>query len=112
MIISINSIDGSMEMDKITGPMGICDSESHRKDDDDDDYVDEKPKKLKAEIRLTVSQQVDELIDHSIEIESNKKMIKDNVKWFTLSFKNSDMETKVSHENAGKKYQNFTRISN
>uniref|UniRef100_T1KL28 adenylate cyclase n=1 Tax=Tetranychus urticae TaxID=32264 RepID=T1KL28_TETUR len=50
--------------------------------------------KRNNETVLTVSQQVDELIDHSIEIESNKKMIKENVTWFTLSFKNSDMETK------------------
>ncbi|XP_053206968.1 adenylate cyclase type 6-like isoform X2 [Panonychus citri] len=92
--VNAKGLSKARKSGKSSGPMGICDSESHRKDDDDDDYVDEKPKKLKAEIRLTVSQQVDELIDHSIEIESNKKMIKDNVKWFTLSFKNSDMETK------------------
>lgn len=49
----------------------------------------------KYDIALSVSQQVDELIDHAIEIESNKKMIKDNVKWFALSFRNKELESKV-----------------
>lgn len=45
---------------------------------------------------LTVSEQVDDMIDQSIEIESNKKMIRENVKWFPLTFTSRDMEQKVS----------------
>ncbi|XP_076361837.1 adenylate cyclase type 8-like isoform X2 [Tachypleus tridentatus] len=44
-------------------------------------------------LALTMSEEVDELIDHSIEIESNKRIRKENVRWFTLSFKSKDMET-------------------
>jgi hypothetical protein len=44
---------------------------------------------------LTMSEEVDELIDHCIEIESNKRMIKENVRWFPLTFKSKDMELKV-----------------
>ncbi|XP_075743168.1 adenylate cyclase type 8 isoform X1 [Rhipicephalus microplus] len=35
----------------------------------------------------TVSEDVDEIIDHEIEVESNKKMCRENVNLFTLSFK-------------------------
>lgn len=48
-----------------------------------------------GEPNLTMSEQVDELIDHCIEIESNKRMMRENVKWFTLTFKTSSMESKV-----------------
>lgn len=44
---------------------------------------------------LTVSEQVDDMIDQSIEIESNKKMIRENVRWFPLTFTSKDMEIKV-----------------
>ena len=44
---------------------------------------------------LTVSEQVDDMIDQSIEIESNKKMIRENVRWFPLTFTSKDMELKV-----------------
>ncbi|RWS26497.1 adenylate cyclase type 8-like protein, partial [Leptotrombidium deliense] len=53
------------------------------------------PKDKKSGVALTISEQIDELIDHCIEIESNKRMIKENVKWFTLSFRNNEMESKV-----------------
>nr|XP_042906415.1 adenylyl cyclase 78C [Parasteatoda tepidariorum] len=42
----------------------------------------------------TVSEEVDELIEQSIEIESNKKMRKDHLSWFSLAFKSPDTETK------------------
>ncbi|KAI1290360.1 Adenylate cyclase type 8 [Halotydeus destructor] len=45
-------------------------------------------------IGMTVSEQVDELIDNCIEIESNKRMMKENVTWFTLTFVSKDMESK------------------
>lgn len=44
----------------------------------------------------TVSEEVDELIQQSIEIESNKKMRKDHLHWFSLTFKSADAETKVN----------------
>ena len=47
-------------------------------------------------VALTVSEQVDELIDSCIEIESNKRMMKENVNWFTLTFKSNDLESKVT----------------
>ncbi|XP_035209748.1 adenylate cyclase type 8-like isoform X1 [Stegodyphus dumicola] len=42
----------------------------------------------------TVSEEVDDLIEQSIEIESNKKMRKDHLYWFSLTFKSPDTETK------------------
>ncbi|GFT63958.1 adenylate cyclase type 8 [Trichonephila clavipes] len=44
----------------------------------------------------TVSEEVEELIEQSIEIESNKKMRKDHLSWFSLTFRSPDTETKVS----------------
>lgn len=52
--------------------------------------------KQRRQVGLTMSEEVDELIDHCIEIESNKRMIKENVKWFSLTFKSKDMELKVN----------------
>lgn len=46
--------------------------------------------------KMTMSEQVDALIDHCIEIESNKRMIKENVRWVTLTFHSKDMESKAS----------------
>ncbi|GIX74566.1 hypothetical protein CDAR_312831 [Caerostris darwini] len=43
----------------------------------------------------TISEEVEELIEQSIEIESNKKMRKDHLSWFSLTFRSSDTETKV-----------------
>ena len=45
----------------------------------------------------TVSEQVDDMIDQSIEIESNKKMFKENVRWFPLTFTSKEMELKVCY---------------
>ncbi len=50
---------------------------------------------IRRRVGLTMSEEVDELIDHCIEIESNKRMIKENVRWFPLTFKSKDMEIKV-----------------
>lgn len=44
---------------------------------------------------LTTIEQVDELIDHSIEIESNKRMRNANVNPWTLRFKDSETEYQV-----------------
>ena len=43
---------------------------------------------------LTVSQQIDWIIDQYIEIESNKRMMEQNVNWFCLTFKLPQMESK------------------
>lgn len=40
-------------------------------------------------------EQVDEIIDHSIEIESNKRMRNANVNLWTLRFKDQEMEHQV-----------------
>ncbi|GLG93787.1 LOW QUALITY PROTEIN: Uncharacterized protein GBIM_01137, partial [Gryllus bimaculatus] len=40
---------------------------------------------------------VDDIIDHSIEIESNKRMRSENVNAWTLRFKRRDMETEFCH---------------
>lgn len=50
---------------------------------------------IRRRVGLTMSEEVDELIDHCIEIESNKRMIKENVRWFPLTFKSKNMELKV-----------------
>ncbi|KAG8178265.1 hypothetical protein JTE90_018812 [Oedothorax gibbosus] len=42
----------------------------------------------------TVSEEVEELMEHSIELESNKKMRKDHLLWFSLTFKSPETETK------------------
>lgn len=54
-----------------------------------------KSKKLIKKV-LSMSEQVDEFIDQCIEIESNKKMFQENVKWFTLTFKSNEYENMVS----------------
>ncbi|KAF2889901.1 hypothetical protein ILUMI_16272, partial [Ignelater luminosus] len=41
---------------------------------------------------LTTTEQVDEIIDHSIEIESNKRMRSANVNPWTLRFKDHEIE--------------------
>jgi len=41
---------------------------------------------------MTVSQQVDIILDQYIEIESNKRMMEQNVNWFCLNFKLKPME--------------------
>lgn len=48
-----------------------------------------------ASCGLTMSQKVDAYIDSCIEIESNKRMLRENVSWFTLTFQLKDMESKV-----------------
>lgn len=45
---------------------------------------------------MSESEQVDILLDRYIEIESNKRMINENVFWLCLTFKVSPMEDKVS----------------
>lgn len=44
----------------------------------------------------TMEQEVDEIMDHSIEIESNKRMRKVNVNLWTLRFKDDEAETLFS----------------
>ena len=44
---------------------------------------------------LSTMEQVDEIIDHSIEIESNKRMRNANVNLWTLRFKDQEMEHQV-----------------
>lgn len=43
---------------------------------------------------LTVAEQVDMILDQYIEIESNKRMMEENVSWFCLTFKLQPMECK------------------
>ena len=43
---------------------------------------------------MTVAEQVDLILDQYIEIESNKRMMKENVSWFCLTFKLRPMESK------------------
>lgn len=47
---------------------------------------------------LTTTEQVDEIIDHSIEIESNKRMRSANVNPWTLRFKDHEIERQVRTE--------------
>lgn len=44
----------------------------------------------------TLADELDNLMDISIEIASNKRMKKDYIKPFKLTFKDKDMEKKVS----------------
>uniref|UniRef100_A0A1B6DLF8 adenylate cyclase n=1 Tax=Clastoptera arizonana TaxID=38151 RepID=A0A1B6DLF8_9HEMI len=43
---------------------------------------------------LTTAEQVDEIMDHCIEVESNQRMRKENVNGWTLTFKQPDVEIK------------------
>lgn len=43
---------------------------------------------------LTMAEQVDMILDQYIEIESNKRMMQENVTWFCLTFKLKPMESK------------------
>lgn len=45
---------------------------------------------------LTTAEQVDLLMDHCIEVESNERMRQENINRWTLCFKNPEMEAKVS----------------
>ncbi|KAJ8871129.1 hypothetical protein PR048_027433 [Dryococelus australis] len=56
--------------------------------DDDLDYYD------KGNPSISMAEEVDEIIDNSIEIESNKRMREANLNPWTLRFKEFDMETK------------------
>lgn len=56
-------------------------------------------RKLAPQISITgfdVRDAVDQLFDNCIEVDSNKRMMKEHVNWFSLTFRLSDMETKVS----------------
>lgn len=46
---------------------------------------------------LSMAEQVDEIIDHSIEIESNKRMRNANLNTWTLRFHDVATENKVTH---------------
>ena len=50
---------------------------------------------IKSEVILTMSDELDNLMDISIEIASNKRMKKDYIKPFKLTFKDKEMEKKV-----------------
>ena len=45
-----------------------------------------------------INEELDNLMDISIEIASNKRMKKDNIKPFSLTFKDQDLEKKVGRE--------------
>ena len=53
-----------------------------------------KSKKMIKKV-LSMSEQVDEYLDQCIEIESNKRMFQQNVKWFPLTFNDSTDESIV-----------------
>ena len=46
--------------------------------------------------KVSLAEELDNLMDISIEIASNKRMKKDHIKSFKLRFKDKDMEKKVS----------------
>lgn len=46
----------------------------------------------------TTQEQIDDIIDHCIEIESNERMRKEHVNRWTLRFKQPELEKKVSTE--------------
>jgi hypothetical protein len=50
---------------------------------------------------LSMAEQVDEIIDHSIEIESNKRMRNANLNTWTLRFNDVATENKVRHGRYG-----------
>lgn len=50
---------------------------------------------MKQSITPTTQEQIDNIIDHSIEIESNERMRKEYVKRWTLRFKQPELEAKV-----------------
>lgn len=73
--------------------------------DTDDEYIESQTcrcsisggsdrKKIPSVI-LSATEQVDEIIDHSIEIESNKRMREENVNLWTLRFKDPGTEAMV-----------------
>lgn len=78
-------------LDYSNGVMG--DPFQNDETDDDDDEAGHKSPPPDIH-HLTMAEQVDEIIDHSIEIESNKRMRDANVNAWTLHFKDSTMEKK------------------
>ncbi|XP_049854245.1 adenylate cyclase type 8 isoform X4 [Schistocerca gregaria] len=78
-------------LDYSNGAMG----DPFQNDDTDDDDDEAGHKSPPPDIHhLTMAEQVDEIIDHSIEIESNKRMRDANVNAWTLHFKDNSMEKK------------------
>nr|CAD7265771.1 unnamed protein product [Timema shepardi] len=67
-------------------------------DFDDDQFLEEEADSMtdKGGPGLSMAEQVDEIIDHSIEIESNKRMREANLNAWTLRFRELDMEHKVT----------------
>nr|CAD7601986.1 unnamed protein product [Timema genevievae] len=65
-------------------------------DFDDDQFLEEEADSMtdKGGPGLSMAEQVDEIIDHSIEIESNKRMREANLNAWTLRFRELDMEHK------------------
>lgn len=55
--------------------------------------------KQTATFQQNTIEQIDDIIDHSIEIESNKRMRSEYVNPWTLRFKDCDMEKKVIYFN-------------
>lgn len=59
------------------------------------DTIDQKYRKRNSTF-VNATEKVDDIIDHSIEIESNKRMRSANVNPWTLRFIDQNMETEVS----------------
>lgn len=57
--------------------------------------VDETTNEKPATTTISMVEQVDEIMDHSIEIESNKRMRSANINVWSLKFKDVELEKKV-----------------
>ena len=53
------------------------------------------PTEASEKNKVSLAEELDNLMDISIEIASNKRMKKDHIKSFKLTFKDKDMEKKV-----------------
>ncbi|GBN49784.1 Adenylate cyclase type 8 [Araneus ventricosus] len=73
--------------------------------------ANDEPKARKASthrpLTPTVSEEVEDLIEQSIEIESNKKMRKDHLSWFSLTFISPDTETKLYERPVLKQHEDY-----
>lgn len=47
------------------------------------------------EVGINMNERVDQVLESCIEVESNRRLLDENLNYFTLTFKDSDMEKKV-----------------
>lgn len=56
-----------------------------------------------------MNERVDQVLESCIEVESNRRLLDENLNYLTLTFKDSKMERNVSRENCSCCYKSYYR---